>query len=35
MASTTEQIWQGVGTDESYDPISRELLQLDLAAQSI
>ena len=31
LASTTEQVWQGVGTDESNDSISGELLQLDLA----
>jgi hypothetical protein len=32
MASTTEQVWQNVGTNEGNDPIGRELLQLDLAA---
>jgi hypothetical protein len=32
MASTTEQIWQGVGANESDGSISGELLQLDLAA---
>ena len=31
LASTTEQVWQDVGTNEGNDPIGRELLQLDLA----
>ena len=35
LASTTEQVWQSVGTDESDDSISGELLQLDLATQPI
>ncbi|NJN38602.1 MAG: hypothetical protein HC790_07595 [Acaryochloridaceae cyanobacterium CSU_3_4] len=32
MASQTKQVWQAVGTNEGDDPISRGLLQLDLAA---
>ena len=35
MASKTEQVWQGVGTDEDNGSISSELLQLDLATQPI
>jgi hypothetical protein len=33
-ASTTEYVWQGVGTNQSDDSISGQLLQLDLATQS-
>lgn len=34
LASTTKQIWQGVGTNQSDNSISGRLLQLDMAAQS-
>jgi hypothetical protein len=32
MASTAEQVWQNVGTNQGDHPIGRELLQLDLVA---
>jgi len=32
MASTTEQVRQSLGTDESHHSVSGQLLQLDLAA---
>jgi hypothetical protein len=32
MASQAEQVWQIVGANESNNKISRELLQLNLAA---
>ncbi len=35
MALTTKQVWQAVGTNQSDDPISGDLLELDLAAQSV
>ena len=35
LASQAEQVWKSMGTNESNDPISGELLQLDLVTQSV